>query len=147
VGSANLDLVQSIYAAWERGDFSSADWAHPKIEFGFADGPEPGRWTGLEQMSQRYGDWLRGWKDFRAAPEEYFVVDDNRILVFVINGGYGRTSGVEFEQRSVANFFEIQGGKVTKLVLYWDRHRALADLGLNREANPRGHESRDSRDS
>ena len=81
-------------------------------------------------MSKRYGDWLRGWKDFRAAPDEYFVVDDHRILVFVINSGYGRTSGVEFEQRSVANFFEIRGGKVTKLVLYWDRDRALADVGL-----------------
>lgn len=131
--STNLDLVRSIYAAWERGDFSSADWADAEIEFAFADGPEPGRWAGREQMSKRYGGWLRGWKDFRAAPEEYFVIDDHRILVFVINTGYGRTSGAEFEQRSVANYFEIRGGKVTKLVLYWDRDRALADSGLSRE--------------
>jgi ketosteroid isomerase-like protein len=130
VSSANLDLVRSIYAAWERGDFSSAEWAHPEIEFAFADGPEPGRWTGLTEMAEHYGDWLRAWKDFRAEPEEYIVVDSERILVLVHNSGRGRTSGLELEQRSVANFFEIRGGRVTRLVLFWDRERALADVGL-----------------
>jgi ketosteroid isomerase-like protein len=128
--SENLDLVRSIYSGWEHGDFSAADWAHPEIEFGFADGPEPGSWTGIEEMSARYGEWLRGWKGFRAEPEEYFVVDGRRILVFVQNRGSGRASGLEIEQRSVANFFEIRGGKVTRLVVYWERERALADLGL-----------------
>jgi ketosteroid isomerase-like protein len=126
----NLDLVRSIYAAWGRGDFGSADWAHPEIEFGFADGPEPGLWKGREEMSGRYGDWLRGWKGFRAEPERYFVVDEKRILVFVHNSGRGRLSGLEFDQRSVANFFEMRDGTVIRLVLYWDRDRALTDLGL-----------------
>ena len=127
---SNLDLVRSIYADWERGDFSSADWADSDIEFVYADGPEPGRWLGVEEMARRYGDWLRGWRDFRAEPEEYFVLDDSRILVFVRNSARGRTSGLELNTRSVANFFEVRGGKVVRIVLYWDRERALADLGL-----------------
>ena len=33
MGSANMDLVRSIYLAWERGDYSSTDLQHPEIEF------------------------------------------------------------------------------------------------------------------
>ena len=128
--SENLDLVRSIYADWERGDFSRVEWAHPEIEFGFADGPEPGHWTGRDEMSHHYAGWLRGFQGFRAEPEQYIVADRNRILVFVENSGRGRTSGVEFEQHTVANYFEIHEGRVTRLILYWDRDRALADLGL-----------------
>jgi ketosteroid isomerase-like protein len=135
VSSANLDLVRSIYARWQRGDFSSAEWADPEIEFAFAGGPEPGRWTGLAGMAEGWRDWLRAWADFRAEPVDYKVLDGERILVLVHNSGRGRTSGLELEQRSVANLFELREGRVTRLVVYLDIDRALADLGLSPEGD------------
>jgi ketosteroid isomerase-like protein len=41
VPSANVEVVRSIYADWERGDYGSVEWAHPEIEYVIADGPAP----------------------------------------------------------------------------------------------------------
>ena len=62
--SANLDLVRSIHAAWERGDFSSAEWAHLDIEYANVGGPSPGSWTGRAGMADGMRDFLSAWKDF-----------------------------------------------------------------------------------
>ena len=137
--SANLALVRSIYEGWARGDFSSNDWADEAIDFAFADGPEPASSTGLAGMAAGYGDFLQAWKDFRAEPEEYIVVDEERILVLVRNSGRGRVSGLELQERSVANLFFFRAGKVVRLVLYMDREHAFADVGLSPRGNVEPH--------
>ena len=47
----------------------------------------------------------------------------------------GKTSGLELGPISAntAVLFHFRGGKVTRLVIYWDRDHALADLGLASE--------------
>jgi ketosteroid isomerase-like protein len=135
----NLDLVRSIYAAWERGDFSSAEWAHPEIDYVFADGPTPGSWTGPAGMAEGWRDFLSAWEEYRAEVEEYRELDDERVLVFVRWHGRGKTSGLDVEQLRAkgAHLLHVRGGKVTKSVAYFDRERALADLGLQSETAER----------
>jgi ketosteroid isomerase-like protein len=130
--STNLDLVRSAFADWERGDFTSAEWAEPKIEFVIADGPEPGTSTGLAGMAETMRGWLSGWEDYRLEAEEYRELDDERVLVFYNQSGRGKASGLELAQRwpKAASLFLIQDGKVTRLVTYFDRDRVRADLGL-----------------
>jgi ketosteroid isomerase-like protein len=130
--SPNLDLVRSIWAAWERGDFSSVEWAHPEIEAVFAEGLAPGGVKGLPAMAARWRDFLGVWQEFRVEVEEYRELDDERVLVLGRSKGRGRTSGLKIEQMrsEAAALFHVSDGKVTKLVLYGDRDRALTDLGL-----------------
>jgi ketosteroid isomerase-like protein len=137
MSSANVDLVRSVFAAWGRGDFGSAEWAHPEIEWVIVDGPSPGSSRGLAAMAERMRDFLGAWEEYRHEPEEFRALDDERVLVLVHRSGRGKTSGLELGhmQTKGASLLHVHGGKVTKLVLYWDRERALADLGLAPEAD------------
>jgi ketosteroid isomerase-like protein len=129
--SANLDLVRSIYAAWERGDYSSAAWAHPEIEFAIVDGPSPGSWKGLAGMAHGWAEFLSAFKEHRVTGEECRELDEERVLGFAHASGRGAASGVEVGQtRWGANVFHLSEGRVTRLLVYWDRENALADLGL-----------------
>jgi ketosteroid isomerase-like protein len=57
MSSAALDLVRSILAAWERGDFSSVDWADPEIEFVF-DAGHPVSSAGMAGMVAALREFL-----------------------------------------------------------------------------------------
>jgi hypothetical protein len=134
--SANLDLVRLLFAAWEQGEFGSAAWADPEIELVIADGPQPGSWTGIAGMADGWRDFLSTWEaGYRTEAEEYRELDGGRILVTNYYIGRGKTSGLEVGQIRAkgATIFQFHHRKVTRLALYFDYKRALADLGLPEE--------------
>jgi ketosteroid isomerase-like protein len=132
--SSNLDLVRSIYANWERGDFHRTDWVDPQIEFdviGSVEASEPTR--GLAGMAHGFRDFLSTWADYRVRADEYRELDSERVLVLGhAASGRAKTSGMDIRQMgtSGATLFHIRDGKVTRLVIYPYADRALADLGL-----------------
>jgi ketosteroid isomerase-like protein len=127
--SENLDLVRSIYSDWERGDYSATDWADPEIEFVIADGPTPGDWKGVAEMAYGWRGFLSAFHAHRSHTEGFRELDTGRILVHVTVSARGKRSGTS-AHASGANVFDVTAGKVTRLVIYWDWNRALADLGL-----------------
>ena len=132
--SENLDLVRSIYAAWEQGDFfsGSGEWVDPNIEYVIADGPDMGAWSGMDGLIEGAKVILRAWGIGERKQRSSASSDSERVLVLAHFRGRGRTSGLPIDQVSAtgANLFHVRNGRVTRLVLYWDRGRAFADLGL-----------------
>jgi hypothetical protein len=110
--SANLDLVRSIFADWERGDFSRDEWADPDIEFAWIGGLAPGRWIGLRGMSEAMREMLSAWKSYRVIAEEFREVDAERVLVVVRAEGQGRISGIRHRDVGDAVTRTNQGDRV-----------------------------------
>jgi ketosteroid isomerase-like protein len=123
--SENLDLVRSIYADWERGDFSRSDWAHPEIEYVYADGPEPGRWIGLANMADAWRARLSALEDFRFVVNECHEIGNERVLVLIGARGHFKASGLSavdvprFRRQSV---LESGGSPVAESVQRLDHH-------------------------
>jgi hypothetical protein len=75
---------------------------------------------------------LSAWRDYRAVAEEYRELADVSIVALTAFHARGRASEIEVRQVLArgASVMRIDDGKVTKVVLYYSRDRALADLGL-----------------
>src|SRR6476646_12139318 len=127
--SENLDLVRSIYADWERGDFTRDDWAYPASDPVRPESLDGAALKGREASSGGWRDWLDAWSDFRAEAHDYRALDGERVLVLGRMRGVGSLSETTTATET-ANLFHIRDRKVVQLVLYSNRDRALTDLGL-----------------
>ena len=137
MASSNVALVRSIYADWERGDYSSAHWADTEIEYTVDDfGPLVAQtWTGLTGMAEGARSIIDVFDLARIEADEYRELDAERVLVLDRRSGTLKQSGIAFGASTAlpmvgAHLFHIANGKVTRLVMYSRRDRALAELGL-----------------
>jgi hypothetical protein len=86
-------------------------------------------------MAEGFRGFISAWEELRTESSEYRELDGERVLVLSNLSGRGKTSGVEVGRMraKAAQLFHVRDGKVTRLVLYSDRERAFADLGLSPE--------------
>jgi ketosteroid isomerase-like protein len=136
MASTNVDLVRSILTDWERGDLGSLEWADSEIEFVFVDGPEPSTCVGRAAMEDLFRGWLNAFDSFRVSVDDLIELDNERLLALTYAGGHGRTSGVDLARArsKAAHLFELREGKVVRMVVYFERDRALEDLGVAHDA-------------
>jgi hypothetical protein len=130
--SENLDLVRSIYADWERGDFGRSDWADREIEFVVVGGLKPGCWIGTSAMRDVVRGLLDVWDVAHLHAEELRELDGPRSLVLWRGSGKFKASGLDADnvKQGGAHIFHLAGEKVIRLECFLERDRAFADLGL-----------------
>ena len=129
--SENLDLVRSICEMWERGEFRSTEWMHPRIEIMWTSPLRHGSTEGLAESKERFRDLLSTFEAATFETEEIRDIDHERVLVLGHYTGRGKMSRLDVRTLGrEAALFHIDRGRVTKLVLYHDRDLAFAHLGL-----------------
>ena len=96
----------------------------------------PEVWTGLAELKSGFRDWLAVWEGARYEATAFRELDPDSVLVLARYRGRGKTSGLEMEQLGqLASVFHLQGGKVTRLIVYLKAENALAELGLAPEGD------------
>jgi hypothetical protein len=83
-------------------------------------------------MTERFRGRMSAWEDLRLEDVELRELDGERVLMLYRRHGLAKASGLDLGQIQTtgAGLLHIRDGKVTRLVLYSVRERALADLGL-----------------
>jgi hypothetical protein len=129
MASPNLELVRSIYSSWQRGEHRY--WADPEIQY---------ITVGLSDSFARHGtqavESFRGWLsaeiDWKATAHNYLELDSERVLVPYRFGPRGEALGPARGSARMegATLFELREHRVTRIIQYFDRNRAFADLGL-----------------
>lgn len=123
----NLAIVRRAFAS--AAPLSDADALAPDAEFDFtALYPDQPVLRGVEEMRvfRDAGPWG---KSIRFAPERYFDVDDERVLVFVRASASGQQSGTPVVTK-IAHEFTVRHGRIVRVKIYLDRAGALRAVGL-----------------
>jgi ketosteroid isomerase-like protein len=87
-------------------------------------------------MAAAWGDFMSAWEDWRVYVDDYRELGSERVLVLEDRSARAKQSGLRIGEMSGAtrskgaSLFHLRDGKVTRFVTYFDRDRAVADLGL-----------------
>jgi ketosteroid isomerase-like protein len=83
-------------------------------------------------MAEAVRELLSAWEEHRVEAEEYRELDGERVLVLFEFSGRGKMSGLEVGPMRArgAHIFHVRDEQVTRIVVYLNSERALADLGL-----------------
>jgi ketosteroid isomerase-like protein len=130
--SDKIELLQSFYEAFQRGDLDTAlDHCDPKVEvYLAADVVAAIRPRGRENVAKYLQSWFETWDEYNPEPEQFIeAADGEHVVAFIRLEARGKGSRFQMEER-VADVFTVREGKIKRLRLYVHRDKALESVGL-----------------
>lgn len=125
----NVKKVKEIFAAWERGDFSSVEWADPEVEFTIP-GPDPHIHRGVESMGRAWAEWLGAFDEFSVVGREFHDAGD-KVVVDQLFRGKGKGSGIPIDEIAGAAVLTLSDGKVIRFQGFTSIEAAREAAGLD----------------
>ena len=114
MSARNVEIVRGAFDAFLRGDLEAAlEVFDPEIEWDVTLRVDGRVFRGHEGVRQGIATWLSAWEDYRLEIEDY-VDEGDEVVVLATEGGRGKGSGVESEQR-VRFAWTLEDGKVTRV--------------------------------
>jgi ketosteroid isomerase-like protein len=125
----NVEIVRRMYEAFDRGDLEAAlGCFDPGVVLDARHRVDGGIAHGREALAATVAEWIGTWDGWRENVEEMRDVD-NRVMVISTQGGRGKESGIEWENR-FAMLFDVERGQITRWTIYDDVDEALEATGL-----------------
>jgi ketosteroid isomerase-like protein len=135
----NLDLVRSIYADWERGDFGLIDresggWRdvfEPDFEWHTReDLPDAGVRKGYEGATRLRAEWVEAFDDMHVDLDELIDAGDYVVAVTRLCGCVrGSAHELDVQETQVR---KMRDGRATEVRAYPTRSEALKAVGLEK---------------
>ena len=121
----NVELVRRLFSAIESEEFQVVlNLFDPEVEWSATEGTA----HGIEGVVSSFVGWMETWDEHHIEPEEFLECDDGRVLAAIHLSGLGQQSGVSIDQRFF-QLYTVREGKVSRMVEYVDRDRAVRALG------------------
>jgi ketosteroid isomerase-like protein len=131
----NVELVREAFQAWYPNDSEGfARHLAAEFEYEITYGPERGVFRGLKATVDALDLWEEPFSDYDWRPETYLDGGDDHVVVPFIEGGHGKTSGIQIEQRR-AFVCLVRDRKILRLVEYPSTAEALRAVAHSSQDN------------
>ena len=125
----NVDVVRGVYDAFHRGDVDAVFAAMtPDIEWDESPGmPYGGVYHGRDEIvTNVFGPILADVEGFTAKPDEFFALDDSRVMARGQHGGQGANGPVDAR---FVHIWTVTGGRVSRYEQLADTRRFCDAVG------------------